>query len=233
MKILEFIPRFFYEFLAYFVPGVLLALFLYIIKLDEISSIADKFLKLFSSEPIQIFIIIMFSYIVGRIIYAIGDLTTKLFIKKMCGDPDKYLPLNNFGILHKYVKDYKKKFKEKLQESISDVFLIEKTNLKDFPYFKLCCDWIDIKAPTKSIIIHHHHTIEIFSRNSATTLLLIAIICFFSKYYFYGECSLIIYIMLLYYYYVRQIKRARSVYELFYVLYIGINLNEKPAITQS
>jgi hypothetical protein len=227
MKYFEIVPRFFYEFLAYFVPGLIIFTFLEIYLHVNIIPYLSNNIKLIDSQAVPIATIIICSYVLGRLLYAIGDWSTKLLVKKICGDPDKYLLIDNIAILHKHVKDYNKHFKEKLQNAITEVLKIDIQEIKCYPYFKLCCEWIDLNAPKKSIFIQHHHTIEIFIRNIATATLLISIMNFYYTSLISGIGGLICYCCLVYYYYIRQVKRARSVYELFYVLYIYMKTHVK------
>ena len=220
-EVLYIIPRVSYELLAYFVPGAFTLFGIQMALLIEwrIDGFSAVKAVLVQNEVYLLTIIfVLASYIAGRALYILADLTVKPLIKKFCGDPDKYLPLRNKAVLKEQVKDYKPYFKKKLQSRLSNVFGIAPENLVDVPYFKLCTEWIELHSSQQAVLLKQKHTIEIFARNMAAASL--ALVFLFG--YAGDILATIVYLIsgsaFVYYYYVRQVMRARSVYETFFVL---------------
>lgn len=219
-KILDIIPRLSYEIIAYTIPGGLSLFVSQIVshKKWNIGFYSDLQKYLENDKLLLGVVTVIISYVAGRILYAVADWTIKPFVKRTCGDPDKYLPFANFGKLRNHVEDYKETFKTDLKSRLATTFEIPLEHLSDTPYFKLCVQWLEHVAPNHVPLISHRHTIEIFARNLAAGALVITLLCVISKNLVGLAFSFLLLVVLTYYYYVRQIKRAKSVYETFFVL---------------
>lgn len=126
-----------YDFLGYFLPGAVVILQIFLI-FNDFNIVVDKIRKLSSGE---IFLIIIFSYIIGHLIQSFSNILEKILLKipifkKIVGLPthESLLERNNF---------YSIEFKKSIREAGREVFGIEKLTEKEF--FNLCYSLVQQK----------------------------------------------------------------------------------------
>lgn len=158
------------------------------------------------------------AYAAGRLLYSLGDISTKPLTLYLFGNPDRYL-FRDGEITRR--DDYSRSFKNLVRTQFSQVFAVDSNDSDDLPYFSMMICWMEANLQTSIKVLErvdHDHAVEIFCRNIATlSLVLMLVSLYWMKVPFFLLWTASFWLFLVYTGR-RQRARARSVIEGFFVV---------------
>jgi hypothetical protein len=206
-----------YEALAYVLPGVveLCAYYVLIRRHDEPHRWLHDAVRTVSHITLpEILLVLGAGYVIGRLLYVVADFSIKPLVKRTLGDPDKYLVTTNTARWGRFASDYPASFKTALAQRIDDVLGIDGMAA---PRLKLVEAWISRRQGGPDAVQEHNHATEIMARNLAAAGLTVVVLAALLSMWLTCLAACAYVAAMTYYYYVRQVKRARGLYEYFFV----------------